>query len=731
MRATSDLIRQLLDYYTLETLSEITGIKATLLTRSLTSVSILNNDMEAKLKELHSTTVENKLSKELFKEILDKILIDLRETLHRKGRISSRNEAIDQLSSLLFAQIMSLKHNDKGIGALSESEGFDGNEATVLKNFVEEQIKKFIPIQLNHEISWKDFELKIKNSENSFAKEIIKTFNKSNTLLAFSTLKTLDEVDIFNEVFGKFLANSFVDEKELGQYLTPKEIVKSMVEMSLRSISQKDLDILIHPENCKNFGIILDPSCGVSSFLSEILRRLYKEVVNQYGPKKAKIWLENMANNVIYGIDKSERMVKLTIANFATFGIQVSNIHLANSLEHSSAKVTEDIVGRVKLILTNPPFGAEFSGEDLNTYKIAQGWTSGNKIDSEILFLERYLDWLQPGGQAIMIVPDSILTNKGIFERLRTIIAENAHIKGVLSLPSETFSAAGTTTKTSILHLQKINNDQIEMSGTYFAICEDIGYKVAVKGTQKIKISSSKNDLDLVLSEYNLNKKPSFGTYVWGASNESRWDATYHASLPKVFLEIIKNKENNLVFLSDVAMLINERINPKKIADEQSTFSYIEISNIDSQTFKVSPNEVSCLEAPSRARKLVRRGDVLFSTVRPERGTIGIVTEKEDGSICTTGLAVLRPIGIDSLTLSYLLKSELVLSQILRFNTGIAYPVIDESCLLSVILPIDKDSLATYHDAANEVLKLQQELNQKRELFKTSIQRSLEDWIKS
>ena len=56
----------------------------------------------------------------------------------------------------------------------------------------------------------------------------------------------------------------------------------------------------------------------------------------------------------------------------------------------------------------------------------------------------------------------------------------------------------------------------------------------------------------------------------------------------------------------------------------------------------VYSNSVETSVAPSRARKLVKAGDVLVSTVRPERGTVGIVGSHQDGSVCTTGLAVLR-----------------------------------------------------------------------------------------
>lgn len=727
MKNIQTILKEILEYYSMDTLADILSTSASTINRWINSKSNPRPEFERKLRELHGNTLKNPHNTNLFKEVLDKILLELREILHRKGRLSSRNEALDQLSSLLFAHIMSVKHGEQGISSLIDA---NKNEASLLKNYVDEKIQKYIPKQLNDEMSWKDFELKIKTSENSFAKEVIQVFDKDSVSLAFSAIKNLDDVDIFNDVFGKFLTNSFVDEKELGQYLTPKEIVKAIVTMSLSSLSKKEMEILCHPELCKDFGIILDPSCGVSSFLSEILRILYRIVLNQHGPEKAKIWLHNMDKHVIYGIDKSERMIKLSITNFAMFGISISNIHLANSLEYRSSRITTNLVGKVRLILTNPPFGAEFTGDDLSSFKIANEGTSGvkSKLDSEILFIERYLDWLMPNGEMIAIVPDSILTNKGIYEKLRNYISPNIKIKGVISLPSETFAAAGTTTKTSILHIQKLNSEQITFTGTYFAVCQNIGYKVIMKGTQKSKITIEKNDFDKILPEYRVTENPCFGTYFYGINNESRWDANYHSSLPKSILSRLTEPASDNLYLSDVATLVNERVNPTRWSQE--TFPYIEISSIDSASFRVSPIETKCLEAPSRARKVVQTGDVLFSTVRPERGTIGIVSEAHDKAICTTGLAVIRPKDIDSMTLAYLLQTELVIAQILRYNTGIAYPVIDESCLPGILLPINKHYIDLFHKDAIEIIELQNRLFKKRSHFQQNILFSVDLWLK-
>jgi type I restriction-modification system DNA methylase subunit len=708
-----------------DSLSRELGVSISTVNRWVNNKSVPRPELERKIRLIHKNIHEIKNEDIEFEKIIgtiDSILLELRELLHRRGRISSRNEALDQLSSLLFCHAMSIMHGGEGI---SKSNTTDDNFAIHLKYFVENILKTYIPINLSSEISWENFQLKIGPSENMYAKEIIEIFEKHETKIYFSHLKNFEGIDLINDIFGKFLANSFIDEKELGQYLTPSEVVSPMIELALNSLSSEELETLCHPENCKDFGYILDPSLGVGSFLIELVKVLYKKVVFKYGELGALLWIKNMSNHVLVGIDKSERMIKLSLTNMVMCGIEPKNIHLANSL--ATDGVEGDLVlnfkGKVRLILTNPPFGAEFSGNDLNGYKIAlMGEKKVSKVVSELLFLERYLEWLCENGQALVIIPDNVLTNKGIYKNMRELLKEEIFIKSIISLPSETFGAAGTTTKTSIFHFKKTVKS---LSNTYFAICDKIGFLVSSKGNnQKAKVFIPQNDFDKVLEDY--LDSPSFGRIVFDVENEQRWDANFHISLPTSLMDRLLNPDPTDLFLRDVASIANERDNPTRWADE--FFSYIEISDINSETMAVSPKLVKCEEAPSRARKIVRTGDILFSTVRPDRRTVGIISTAEDGAICTTGLAVLRPTNIDSMTLATLLKSDIVISQIMRQNTGIAYPVIDEECLQDVLLPIQQEDLTKFNKITKEIQDLENLINQKRTLFKNNINSVTDTW---
>lgn len=664
-------------------------------------------------------------------EAVDKTLLELRESLHRRGRLSSRNEAIDEMSKLLFAHIMS----NQGISRKNLLDNINGNPISIseaLQNFVRCVFNDYLPESLCHEMSQSDFELKLKVHEDKLALEIVNAFEQLDKSTSMKGIN-LESIDILNDVFGKFLADSFVDEKQLGQYLTPSEVVKFMTHLALQDLSNEEFELLCNPEDCVNFGLILDPSCGVASFLTETVRYMRKVVKDKYGDQQAKKWVENIVTNVIIGIDKSERMMRLALTNMAMFGLPAAQLHLTNSLSRTGpgTELTQSLEGRVKLILTNPPFGAEFKGNDVSKYQLATKWATKpiKKINSELLFIERYIDWLAPGGSFLTIVPDSILTNKGIYEDLRSNLGGLVEIRSVTSLPVVTFGAAGTTTKTSILHVKKLRDTRSGNHKTFFAICNDIGYSVKTKNTQRTKQKNGNGggELPEILGAY-FSTKAYLDNIKWieNVENSQRWDANYYASIPKEIEHRVKHPTAQDIILGKVASLVNERTDPRRWGLE--TFSYIEISSIDTNTCEIHPSSISCTDAPSRARKLVHVGDVLVSTVRPDRRIIGVVRPDQDNSVCSTGLAVLRPKGINPLVLAHLLKTNFVTIQIVRNTIGIAYPAIDEQCLLDILLPIQTTHLKSLESLASKVLDYEEQARNSRTELESAVHQALENW---
>src|SRR6185312_14493678 len=238
------------------------------------------------------------------------------------------------------------------------------------------------------------------------------------------------------------------------------------------------------PNRCREFGLVLDPSCGVASFLAEFVRCLHGRIGSATDRVGEAAWLDNMLRHVVVGIDKSERMVRYALTNMAMFGIPLAHLRLADALarDGEDGLAMEALNDKVGLILTNPPFGAESTPADAGIQWMRSADVP-QKLTSEILFLERYLTWLRPGGQLVAIVPDSILTNQSAFATLRKRIGEHAVIRAVVSLPAVTFASSGTTTKTSVLHLRKKPIAKASRRKSFVAVCLDVGYSIATRGS--------------------------------------------------------------------------------------------------------------------------------------------------------------------------------------------------------------------------------------------------------
>ncbi|MFN8672544.1 MAG: restriction endonuclease subunit S [Candidatus Sericytochromatia bacterium] len=170
--------------------------------------------------------------------------------------------------------------------------------------------------------------------------------------------------------------------------------------------------------------------------------------------------------------------------------------------------------------------------------------------------------------------------------------------------------------------------------------------------------------------------------------------------LNDVFEELETNHD-----LSEIKSIIekNQTYNPEKEPD--SYFTYIDISSIDRNTFKINPDKYLLgKDAPSRARKKVQTGDVLFATTRPNLKNIGVISENYDNPICSTGLAVLRVNKSKSINkfVFYFLISEKLQDLITPFIRGAQYPAISDNDLYNCNIPLpslsEQQRIVTYLD---------------------------------
>ncbi len=135
--------------------------------------------------------------------------------------------------------------------------------------------------------------------------------------------------------------------------------------------------------------------------------------------------------------------------------------------------------------------------------------------------------------------------------------------------------------------------------------------------------------------------------------------------------------------IGDLAKLATGRFKPQGGIE----FQYIEIGDVTSFGTAES-NAVAGEEAPSRATWIVRTGDVITTTVRPIRRLSGIITREQDGHVCSSGFAVLKPKSIEPELLLTYLRLPLVSELLDLHTTASMYPAISTTDLMRIPITV-------------------------------------------
>jgi type I restriction enzyme M protein len=315
-------------------------------------------------------------------------------------------------------------------------------------------------------------------------------FNKHDTLMLndrslsfavaefqkFSLIET--EADIKGLAFETFVGSSF--RGELGEFFTPIEIVKMTVEMLMPKINET----------------VCDPACGSGGFLVMVLKHMISKFNNIASSKKkisAETLYRDYADKYIRGIDFNPDLARVAKMNMVLNDDGHSGIFHMNSLtpfEKWDQKVLDKISpNSIDIILTNPPFGKKCVVDQqkiLETFDLGKKWKKDDKkwIKSDkfadtrtpdILFIERCLDLLKPGGRMGIVLPDGILGNDG-FESVRQFILERSHLVAIIDCPVESFLPS-VDTKTSLIILKKkLNPQETQTFDVFMAIAKVCGH---------------------------------------------------------------------------------------------------------------------------------------------------------------------------------------------------------------------------------------------------------------
>ena len=270
-----------------------------------------------------------------------------------------------------------------------------------------------------------------------------------------------------------------------GQYFTPRGAIRLVVQMLAPKEGER----------------VLDTSCGTGGFLVEILNYLNKVF---HAEKHVKAGDENteefisirdrlaaFASKNLFGADFDPFLVRAAQMNVMMAGNGLGHLFHMNSLEFPvghlpGVKPANEAIplGSIDVLATNPPFGSDIPVTErsiLEQYELARRWerqgdnfvmTPAIKpaVAPEILFIERCVQWLKPGGRMGIVLPDGVLGNPGD-EYIRYWILRHCWVLASIDLPVECFIVeANVNILTSLLFLKKKPKSVIQ--------AEDLGKKI-------------------------------------------------------------------------------------------------------------------------------------------------------------------------------------------------------------------------------------------------------------
>lgn len=122
--------------------------------------------------------------------------------------------------------------------------------------------------------------------------------------------------------------------------------------------------------------------------------------------------------------------------------------------------------------------------------------------------------------------------------------------------------------------------------------------------------------------------------------------------------------------------------------DPETIISYVDISSVEYPEGIKNPEEYQFANAPSRARRKVKEGDTIVSTVRTYLRAIATIKKKHQGLIVSTGFAVIRPQNIKADYLSNIIESEGFIGEIIAESKGVSYPAINPSEIMNLSIPL-------------------------------------------
>ncbi len=237
----------------------------------------------------------------------------------------------------------------------------------------------------------------------------------------------------------ELLLNSGFKQSE-GQFFTPIPIARFIV----RCLPLRERIAAAHAAGDAHvIPKVMDYACGSAHFLTEIIEEIQEDLAALDLPQQVNT---TWARDYVWGIEKDYRLARTAKIALFLHGAGDANILHADGLDHDDALPKP---GTFNVLIANPPYSVKDFKQHLqlhhNRFSLLPHLTS-NSGEIETLFVERAAQLLAIGGLAGLILPSSILSNSGIYQRTRALLLEKFLLRGIVELGGSAFIATGTNT---------------------------------------------------------------------------------------------------------------------------------------------------------------------------------------------------------------------------------------------------------------------------------------------
>lgn len=505
------------------------------------------------------------------------------------------------------------------------------------------------------------------------------------------------DADLNGRLFETFLSATMRG-KDLGQFFTPRSLVKLGVGLAQLKVNTRTEDGTYHTDS------VIDACCGTGGFLIDIFAEMLNKVeakTNLSRTEKDNL-RERIRKNYIVGIDigKGPNLSRVARLNMYLHGDGGTRIFNTDALDKFPQVLNTDASEIIKekeelqqifanhkeyfdVAITNPPFAKVYERSldsekrILNQYAIGkdENGRARPSIKSSLLFIERYHDLLKPGGRLITVIDDGILSGRD-YAWFRTFIRKSFIVRAVISMPGDAFQRSKARVKTSFLILEKRSPDEVqEQPPVFMYACKYVGNddpsRQRTLPIDALIREKAKQEISDVCRQYDLfcNGQGDPKYIVSPEKIADRLDVKNCLLVKGRSIPEWNNRGYSIYKISDVMAL--------KSFDETNTIITKENEEVVRQII-VRYNgdidegeEISACDTQYSKLYVVNTEDLVISNIAASYGSVAVVPETLDGCVVSNEYTVLQvKAPFNAKVIKCILRSPEIRSEILLSSTG-------------------------------------------------------------